>query len=79
MINWTHEVDTEGHIHDVWVIDETLPHGLQCAPKVAPSVDKHTSRFAFDEAIDEWLDITTVSAEKRAPSLKARLTGDAIT
>ena len=33
--------------------------------------------FAFEEAIHDWLDITTLTPEKWAPSLKARLVGDA--
>ncbi len=46
-------------------------------PKVAPSFDGRVSWFAFEEAIDDWLDITTLAPDKWAPSLKARLVGDA--
>ena len=44
-------------------------------PKVAPSFDGRTSWFAYEEAIYDWLDITTLAPDKWAPSLKARLVG----
>ena len=53
------------------------PQGLQFTPKVAPSFDGRISWFAFEEAIDDWLDIATLAPDKWAPSVKARLVGDA--
>jgi hypothetical protein len=40
--------------------------------------DGRTSWFAYEEAIYDWPDITTLAPDKWAPSLKARLVGDAI-
>ena len=62
---------------DAWTADERQPQGIQYAPKVAPSFDGRTSRFAYEEAIADWLDITTLTPEKWAPSIKAKLVGDA--
>ena len=77
MIDWPTEWDTEGEINDAWAVDERQPQGLHFTPKVAPSFDGRTSWFAYEEAIDDWLDITTLAPDKWAPSLKARLVGDA--
>ena len=46
-------------------------------PKVAVSFDGRISWFAVEEAIDDWLYITTLAPDKWAPSLKAILVGDA--
>ena len=51
--------------------------GLQFTSKVAPSFDGVTSWCAVEQAIAEWSDITTLTPEQWAPSLKARLAGDA--
>ena len=53
-------------------VDERQPQGLQFTPKVAPSFDGRTSWFAYEEAIYDWLDITTVAPDKWAPSLKSK-------
>ena len=45
--------------------------------KVAPAYDGRTSFFAFEDAIDDWCDITELEAEKRCPALRNRLEGDA--
>ena len=51
--------------------------GLQCTPKIPPSFDGRSSWFAYEEAVDDWVDISTLDAEKQGPSLKNRLEGDA--
>ena len=51
--------------------------GLQATPKIPPSFDGRSSWFSYEEAVDDWVDITTLDAEKLGPSLKNRLTGDA--
>ena len=53
------------------------PQGLHFTPNVAPSFDGRISRFAYAEAIDDWLEITALAPYTWAPSLKARLVGDA--
>ena len=45
--------------------------------KVAPAYCGRTSFFAFEEAIDDWCDITELEPEKRGPALRNRLEGDA--
>ena len=53
------------------------PHGLQLTPKIAPGFDGRISWFAYEEAIDDWLDITVLPDEKLGPSLRNRLYGEA--
>ena len=45
--------------------------------KIPPTFDGRSSWFAYEEKLDDWLDITTVDPEKQGPSLKNRLIGDA--
>ena len=49
--------------------------GLQSTPKIPPSFDGRSSWFAYEEAVDDWVDITTLDADKQGPSLKNRLVG----
>eukprot|EP00435_Cladocopium_sp_Y103_P057054 s30_g19.t1 len=49
----------------------------QMTTKVAPSYDGKTSFFAFEDALDDWCDITGLEPEKRGPALRNRLEGDA--
>ena len=49
----------------------------QMTTKVAPAYDGRTSFFAFEDAIDDWCDITELEPEKRGPALRDRLEGDA--
>ena len=76
-MDWPTEWDIEGELNDEWAVGERQPQGLHFTPKVAPSFDGRMSGFAYEEAIDCWLDITTLAPDKWAPSLKARLVGDA--
>ena len=56
---------------------DTAGPGLQSTPKIPPSFDGRSSWFAYEEALDDWVDITTLAPEKLGPSLKNRLVGDA--
>ena len=49
----------------------------QMTTKVAPAYDGRTSFFAFEDAIDDWCDITELEAERRGPALRNRLGGGA--
>ena len=49
----------------------------QMTTKVAPAYDGRTSFFAYEDAIDDWGDITELEPEKRGPALRNRLEGDA--
>ena len=59
---------------------DSTPAGLGpfgSTPKIPPTYDGRASWFAYEEAIDDWTDITTLAPEKLGPSLKNRFTGDA--
>ena len=47
--------------------------------KIPPSFDGRTSWFFYEEAIDDWCDITELDPEKRAPALRNYLEGEAAT
>ena len=49
----------------------------QITTKVPPEYDGTRNWFAYEESIDDWIDITTLPLEKHGPSLKNRLYGDA--
>ena len=45
--------------------------------KVPPMFDGSQSWFAYEKAIDEWVDLTELSEDKQGPALRARLEGEA--
>ena len=49
----------------------------QMTTKVAPAYGGRSNFFAFEDAIDDWCDITELEPEKRGPALRNRLEGDA--
>ena len=49
----------------------------QMTTKVAPAYDARTSFFAFEDATDDWCDITELEPEKRGPALRNRLEREA--
>ena len=49
----------------------------QVTTKVPPSYDGRSSWFAFEDAVDDWCDITELEPEKRGPALRNRLEGEA--
>ena len=49
----------------------------QVTTKVPPQFDGKTSWFAFEDAIDDWCDITELESEKWGPALRNRLEGEA--
>ena len=49
----------------------------QVTTKVPPSYDGRSSWFAYEDAIDDWCDITELGADKRGPALRNRLEGEA--
>ena len=49
----------------------------QVMTEIQPSFDGKTSRLAYEDAIDDWRDITEQDDEKRGPALRNRLEGDA--
>ena len=42
---------------------EELPAGAQFTPKIAPAFNGRTSWFAYEELIEEFLEITTLDGE----------------
>ena len=49
----------------------------QVTTKVPPAYDGRSSWFAFEDAIDDWVDITELESEKQGPALRNRLEGEA--
>ncbi|CAE7547478.1 unnamed protein product, partial [Symbiodinium sp. CCMP2456] len=49
----------------------------QVTTKVPPSFDGRGSWFAYEDAIDDWCDITELDNDKRGPALRNRLEGEA--
>ena len=45
--------------------------------KIPPSYDGRSSWFAYEEAVDNWLDVTELEPEKWGPALRNRLEGEA--
>ena len=46
-------------------------------PKIAPTFDGLTSWFEYEDCIDDWLNLTTLTPRKNGPSLKNSLVGAA--
>ena len=49
----------------------------QVTTKIPPTFNGMTSWFAYEEAIDDWCDVTELEPEKRGPALRNRLEGEA--
>ena len=57
--------------YDAFGIADEIPKlDNQSTPKIPPAFDGRSSWVAYEEAIDDWLDITTLPGEKHGPSLK---------
>ena len=51
--------------------------GICMTPKVPPTFDGQSSWFEFEDLIDDWMGITTLTPERLGPSLKNALVGAA--
>ena len=49
----------------------------QVTTKIPPSFDGRSSWFAYEEAIDDWCDVTELDTDKQGPALRNRLDGEA--
>ena len=49
----------------------------QVTTKVPPAYDGRSSWFAYEDAIDDWVDINELEPEKQGPALRNRLEGEA--
>ena len=70
--------------YESYAMRQRQPHGggqlmmtTQVTTKVPPGSDGKTSWFAFEDAIDDWCDITELETEKWGPALRNRLEGEA--
>ena len=70
--------------YESYAMRQRMPHGggplmmtTQVTTKVPPDFDGKTSWFAFEDAIDDWCDITELESEKWGPALRNRLEGEA--
>ena len=70
------EYDDEDHAEDSYKTEE-LPAGSLFTTKIAPAFNGRTSWFAYEELIEEFLDVTILDGEKIGPALRSRLIGDA--
>ena len=77
-------VDDGWNAHDAYAMRRITPQSYtihmtqQMTTRVALAYDRRTSFFAFEDAIDDWCDITELEAERRGPALRNRLEGDAV-
>ena len=54
--------------YDAYGMSDEVPRfDNQSTPKIPPAFDGRGSWFAYEEAIDDWLDITTLDAENKDP------------
>ena len=51
--------------------------GIRMTPKVPPTFDGQSIWFEFEDLIDDWMGITTLTPERLGPSLKNALVGAA--
>ena len=56
-----------------------LTKDMTMSSKVPPAFDGRTSWFSYEEAIDEWVTLTTLEGKLRGPNLRNMLKGDALT
>ena len=76
MASWYDQDQSDSH--DVFGASDEVPIlDNQSTPKIPPAFDGRSSWFAYEEAIDDWLDITVLPNSKLGPSLKNRLYLDA--
>ena len=67
--------DDGWNAHEVYAMRRSTPQSQtihmtqKMTTKVAPAYDGRTSFFAFEDAIDDWCDITELEAERRGPAL----------
>ena len=61
----------------VFAASSDATHGIRMTPKIPPSFDGTTSWFEYEDLIDDWLGITTLTPRKHGPSLKNSLVGSA--
>ena len=72
----TNMSDDEENDAAYWGTDErAATSGV--TPKIPPSFDGIQSWSSYEEAVDDWIDITTLDPPKRGPSLKNMLKKDA--
>ena len=81
-------MDSEDEDHDqqptgspdgmAYVVDQDHHNtAIRMTPKIPPTFDGQTSWFGLEGLIDDWLGVTTLTAEKLGPSLKNALVGAA--
>ena len=62
------EQDQMTESQDAYGASDIIPKlDNQSTPKIPPAFDGRSSWFAYEEAIDDWLDITTLDAARQGP------------
>ena len=74
-----HEYEEPNDDCESYAMRQRPPHGggQQATTKVPPGFDGKTAWLAFEDAIDDWCDITELESEKWGPALRKRLEGKA--
>ena len=67
MTSWNETDDHAEHPDAFGAADEIPRLDTQSTPKIPPAYDGRSSWFAYEEAIDDWLDITTLPPENGDP------------
>ena len=66
------------HVGDAYLGHEDMASSQAVmTTKIAPSYNGRTSWFAYEELIDEWVDLTTINPDKQGPDLRNRLVDEA--
>ena len=77
--------DEDEYLHESYAVNRNrhleelhrLSAFQQVTTKVPPSYDGRSSWFAYEDAIDDWCDITELEGAKQGPALRNRLEGEA--
>ena len=56
--------------HDTWAVDAIQTATTQMSVKIAPPFNGAGSWFAYEQAIDDWVTMTTLDPAKHGPNLK---------
>ena len=63
-------VYVSSYYEDAWAADAVQMAGAQMSTKIAPPFNGTQSWFAYEQAIDDWITMTTLDPEKHGPSLR---------
>ena len=71
-----YDSDEENPASQAWAagdLDAIAKGAAKFTTKIPPSFDGRLSWFQYEDLVEEWLDITSLDAEKQGPALRSRL------